>query len=57
MKTDTLLHAACVSNNADMVSFLSQEVILGHIDIMAKNKRGNTCLHIACEWGSQKFVD
>ena len=54
---DTLLHAACVSNDTDMVSFFSQEVILNNIDIMAKNKRGNTCLHIACEWGSQNFVD
>ena len=50
---DSLLHAASISGSIDMV-----ELVLIHFeeDIHYTNIDGNTCLHLACEWGSQKIM-
>ena len=56
---DTLLHAACVSCDIEMVKMVHS--FLGNLaeneDYRGKkNKQGNTCLHLACEWGSLEIV-
>ena len=53
---DTILHAACVSCDFDMVTSAYKECIQRSVDVKAKNNMGNTCLHIACRWGSLKVV-
>ena len=54
---DTLLHAACVSGDYDIVKDI-YALLMGLWNeedlITEKNKMGNTCLHLACEWG---FID
>ena len=48
---DTLLHAACISCDLNMV-----ERVWSTEYIDKKNDEGNTCLHLACEWGSLDIV-
>lgn len=53
---DTLLHAACVSCDLTMVQQV-QDVIIKKYPEMKKaidiqNADGDTCLHLACKWGS-----
>ena len=50
---DTLLHAACASCDFEMVELAyvyTSTQMESCID--RKNDDGNTCLHIACEWGT-----
>ena len=51
---DTLLHAACISCDLDMVKEVFGIVSNGNLPV--KNEQGNTCLHLACEWGSLAIV-
>ena len=52
---DTLLHAACVSCDIEMVKMVHD--LAENEDYRGKkNKQGNTCLHLACEWGSLEIV-
>ena len=54
---DTLLHAACVSGNTELVKFVCVSLKSLSPDIKsAQNSFGNTCLHLACEWGSSELV-
>lgn len=48
---DTLLHAACISCDLKVV-----ERVWSNEYIDKKNDKGNTCLHLACEWGSLDVV-
>ena len=51
---DTLLHAACVSCDLEMVTNVWP--LIKCEDRLKKNKQGNTCLHLACEWGSPEIA-
>ena len=55
---DTLLHAACVSCDIKMVKFIFDFLRKLKEDDMIheKNSVGNTCLHLACEWGSLEIT-
>ncbi len=56
---DCLLHAACMSNDVEMVKTVYHLLLscLPEIDIInSKDHSGNTCMHIACEWGSLEIV-
>jgi ankyrin repeat protein len=56
-KEDTLLHAACVSCNIEMIKMVRAYLNAANQDYVdKKNKQGNTCLHLACEWGSLEVV-
>ena len=50
---DTLFHAACFSCDIEMVHIVHAYLAKAPWDHLSKrNKQGNTCLHLACEWGS-----
>ena len=50
---DTLFHAACFSCDIEMVHMVRAYLAKAPWDHLSKrNKQGNTCLHLACEWGS-----
>ena len=48
---NTLLHAACISCDLNMVKRVWSKEYIGK-----KNKQGSTCLHLACEWGSLDII-
>ncbi len=54
---DTLLHAACISCDLKMVTTIFQNFERNSVDPYSKNAAGNTCLHIACEWGSYNIAE
>ncbi len=54
---DTLLHAACISCDLKMVTTIFQDFERNSVDPYSKNGAGNTCLHIACEWGSYNIAE
>ena len=53
---DTLFHAACFSCDIEMVhmvrAYLAKTLKDPWDHLSKRNKQGNTCLHLACEWGS-----
>jgi len=53
---DSLLHAACVSGNLKLLTAIYEDSCRANVNPMTKNLQGNTCLHIACEWGWSKIV-
>ena len=53
---DTLLHAASVSGNLKLFALIYDDLCQANVDPMAKNDEGDTCLHVACEWGWSEIV-
>ncbi len=47
----TLLHAACISDNVELVKHIMETLNVG---INELDSEDNTPLHVACEWGSCK---